>query len=91
MVQIFRSIEMGNLTIDRCFRFLNGEWQTDAFPCSRGILCIIQWLAYIPGMVGYREFKRHAEVVVVAGITLAVLAIRSAFYKMELLGSLGFA
>ena len=91
MVQIFRSIEMGNLTIDGCFRLLNGEWQTDAFPCSRGILCIIQWLAYIPGMVGYREWDRYTEVVVDACIALAVLAIRSAFYEMEFLGSVGFA
>ena len=42
-------------------------------------------------MVGYREWDRHAEVVVDACIALAVLAIRSAFYEMEFLGSVGFA
>ena len=89
MVLGILAIEMGNLTIERSLRLVDGEWQTDAFPGSGSIVGIDRWLAYIPGMTGYREWNRHAEVVVVAGNALAVFSCRCTFYQMEKWGSVG--
>lgn len=89
MVLGILAIEMGNLTIERSLRLVDGEWQTDAFPGSGSIVGIDRWLAYIPGMTGYREWNRYAEVVVVAGNALAVFSCLCAFYQVEKWGSIG--
>ena len=83
MMQVFITIEMGDFTIERCHYLLCGEWQTDTFPGSGSILSIVHRLANIPGMVGYREFDWHAEVVVLTLVSLAVLTLRGAFYEVE--------
>ena len=77
------AIKMSNLAIERCHYLLCGEWQTDTFPGSGSILSIVHRLAYIPGMVGYRELDRGTEVVVLTLVSLAVLTLRGAFYEVE--------
>ena len=80
------AIEMGNLTIYLRLYLVYGEWQADAFPCSRGFLGIVHRLAHIPGMLGYREWDRGAEVVVDAIFILAVLSLWGALHEMEIRG-----
>ena len=74
--------EMRYLSVERCGDLVYGERQADAFPCAFAVLGIVQWPAHIPCAVVDVEGDGHAEIVVVASLSISVLVVGSALHEV---------
>ena len=73
---------MRYLSVERCGDLVDGERQADAFPCAFAVLGIVHWSAHIPCAVVDVERNRHAEIVVVASLSISVLVVGSALHEV---------
>ena len=78
----WRAIEVGYLAVKRSHHFVCRKWQADAFPCAFAVLGIVQWPAHIPCAVVDVEGDGHAEIVVVASLSISVLVVGSALHEV---------
>ena len=77
-----RAVEMRYLAVERRGGLVDGERQADAFPCAFAVLGIVQWPAHIPCAVVDVEGDGHAEIVVVASLSISVLVVGSALHEV---------